>query len=82
MEPREFLDLLRDDQQILCLAHYANDECDGRGNAVILDEENHIAVMLQDCGDPVATLVRAGALVKYFEHPEAEPRIVGRPAYV
>jgi hypothetical protein len=82
MEAREFLDLLRDDQRILRLAHYANDECDGRGNAVILDEGNHIAVMLEDCGDPVATLVKAGALVKYFEHREAEPRIVGSPAYV
>jgi len=71
-----------DDQRMLRLAHYANDECDGRCNAVILDEGNHIAVMLEDCGDPVVTLVKAGALVKYFEHPEAEPRIVGSHAYV
>lgn len=81
MEAKEYLDLLRDDEAIIRLAHYDGDRCDGRGSAVIIDEEHQIAVMLLDCGDPEATGVRAGAIVKYFPHPEAEPRIVGSPAY-
>ncbi|MEZ6052550.1 MAG: hypothetical protein R3C02_14375 [Planctomycetaceae bacterium] len=82
MEAKEYLDLLRDEKDIIRLAHYADDRCDGRGNAVIIDTEHNIAVMMEDCGDPDATLIKAGALVQYIEHPEAEPKIVGSPAYV
>jgi hypothetical protein len=81
VEAKEYLDLLRDENAVICLAHYDGDKCDGRGEAVIIDEERQIAVMLHDCGDPQRTLIKAGALVKFIKHPEAEPKIVGSPAY-
>jgi hypothetical protein len=82
MEAREYLDLLKDENAILRLAHYLEDTCDGRGHAVILDEEHQIAVMLEDCGSPEKTGIRAGYLVKYVLHPESEPKIVGSPATI
>lgn len=81
MEAKEYLDLLRDDGAVLRLAHFDGEYCDGRGNAAVIDEEHSIAVMLQDCGDTDRTLVKAGAIVKFSKHPEAEPRIIGTPAY-
>jgi len=81
MEAKEYLDLLRDDQEIIRLAHYVDDKCDGRGQAVVIDEGHQIAVMLEDCGSPETTRVKAGAIVKFVTHPEAEPKIVGTPAY-
>ena len=83
MEAREYLDLLKDENAILHLAHYSEDTCDGRGRAVILDEGHQIAVMLEDCGSPEMTGIRAGYLVKYIRHPESEePKIVGSPATI
>jgi hypothetical protein len=81
MDAKEYLDLLRDDKAIIRLAHYDGENCDGRGEAVILDDHHSIAVMLQDCGDANQTLIKAGAIVKFLLHPEAEPKIVGTPAY-
>jgi len=81
MEAKEYLDLLRDEKAIIRLAHYDGDYCDGRGEAVIIDKEHQIAVMLQDCDDPHRTRIKAGAIVKFITHPEAEPKIVGSPAY-
>lgn len=82
MEAKEYLDLLRGKNLIIRLAHYTNDKCDGRGNALILDKQHRIAVMVEDRGEPNNTLIKAGALVQYIEHPEAEAKIVGSPAYV
>ena len=82
MEAKEYLDLLKDEKAILCLAHYSGDACDGRGQAVIVDEEHQIAVMLEDCGFPEETGIRAGYLVKYVLDPEGEPKIVGTPATI
>jgi hypothetical protein len=82
MEAREYLDLLKDDKGILCLAQYSGDACDGRGHAVIINEEHRIAVMLEDCGFPDQTGVRAGYLVKFVLHPEGEPKILGTPATI
>ncbi len=79
MEAREYLDLLKDEKAIIRLAHYDGDICDGRGFAVVIDEDERIAVLLEDCG---SSGVRAGAIVAFITHPEAEPRIVGSPAYV
>jgi hypothetical protein len=79
MEAKEYLDLLKDEKAIIRLAHFEQDKCDGRGYAVILDETHQIAVMLEHCGD---SSVRAGNLVKYVIHPEAEPKIVGTPASI
>ncbi len=82
MEAKEYLDLLKDGSAILRLAHYSGDVCDGRGQGLIIDEEQQIAVMLEDCGFPKDTGIRAGCLVKYVLHPEGEPKIVGSPATV
>jgi hypothetical protein len=82
MEAREFLNLVRDNQRIIRVAHYTDDACDGRGNALVLDSNSRIAVMLENCGDPDETLIKAGAIINYVLHPEAEPKIVGTPAYV
>jgi hypothetical protein len=82
MDAREYLDLLRDENALLRLAHFVGDKCDGRGYAVIIDEEHQIAVMLEDCGFPEETGIHAGYLVKYVTHPESEPRIVGSPATI
>lgn len=77
MDAKEYLDLLKDEKAIIRLAHFTDHQCDGRGHAVILDEEHQIAVMLEVCGD---SGIRAGHIVKYVIHPEAEPKIVGTPA--
>ena len=87
MEAKEYLDLLRDEKlrdekEILRLASYDGEHCNGRGDAVVIDKEYQIAVMLQDCGFPDETRIKAGAIVKFIRHPEAEPKIVGSPAYV
>lgn len=81
MEAKEYLDLLRDENAIVRLAHYDGERCDGRADAVIIDEDHQIAVMLANCGDPNVTKVAGGAIVKFIRHPEAEPKIVGSPAY-
>ena len=64
-------------KQILLMARYRGGVCVGRGQALILNTVDRVAVMLEDCGD---TGVRAGNLVNYIVHPEAEPMIVGSPA--
>ena len=82
MEAKEFLDLLRDDGDIIWAACYdANGNCIGRGTAAVFDREHKIAIMLGDCGTPEITKIKAGAFVKFSAHPEAEPRIIGTPAY-
>jgi hypothetical protein len=82
MEAKEYLDFLKDANAIIRLAHFCGDDCDGRGQAAVLAEEYQIAVMLEDCGDPNRSGVRAGDLVKYVVHPEVEPKIIGSPASV
>jgi hypothetical protein len=82
MEAKEYLDLLKDEKAILRFAHYRGDKCDGRGHAVIIDADQRIAVMLEDCGDAKDTGIGAGNIVKYLLHPEGEPKIVGTPATI
>ncbi len=82
MEAREYLDLLKDENAIIRLTHFSGVTCDGRGYAVIIDEDHQIAAMLEDCGSPEETGIRAGYLVKYVLHPEGEPKIVGTPATI
>ena len=77
MDAKEYFDLLKDEKAIIRLAHFTEDQCDGRGHAVTLDTEHQIAVMLEVCGD---SGIRGGHIVKYVIHPEAEAKIVGSPA--
>ncbi len=79
LEARDFLNYLQSGGRILRLARFEGLECVGRGQALILSDEDRIAVMLENCGD---SGVRAGDLVNYFIHPEAEPKIVGSPASI
>lgn len=82
MDAQEFVNLLRDEHSALRLACFNDDgECVGRGFGLVVDDDKRIAVMLTNCGDPLRTKVEYGAIVAFIEHPEAEPRIVGRPAY-
>jgi hypothetical protein len=82
LEARDYLNHLKGDGQILRLARYQGSECVGRGQALILNEDDRIAVMLEDCADPADTGIRAGDLVNYLTHPEAEPKLVGSPASI
>ncbi|MGE0374410.1 MAG: hypothetical protein AB7I48_11260 [Planctomycetaceae bacterium] len=82
MDAKEFLDCARDDGDIVRLFHFdRSGKSKGFGTALIVDDENRIAVMLGDCGTVDETKVKAGAIVKYAVHPEAESRLVGTPAY-
>lgn len=80
MDGKEFVNRLKDSGtgDLLRLAHYNGEECDGRGTALVLNDE--IAVMLEDCGDPRRTGVAVAAFVRYATH-EGESRIVGEPGY-
>ena len=84
MEAKEYLDLLRDDGDIIRVAKYDDAAvCIGRGIAEIIDHEHNIAAMLGDCGFPNKSKIKAGAIIKFQSHPEVpnESRIVGSPAY-
>ena len=83
MDAKEFVNRLKDPDRdrLVHLAHYDGEDCDGRGWALIVDAENSIAVMLGPCGQVRKTKVTRGAIVKFWRHPEGEPRIVGEPAY-
>ncbi|HEY4258511.1 MAG TPA: hypothetical protein VGM98_00065 [Schlesneria sp.] len=83
MDAREYLHILHEDAALIQLSHY--DElgyCDGRGTGLIIDDAEHIAVMLEPCGNPLVTQIEVGAIVSFIRHPEAPPKIVGAPAYV
>jgi len=85
VEAKEYLNLLKNGKEILRLVHYTGDAPDGRGRALIINEQHQIAVMLEDCHFSV-TGVGPGHLVKYARHPEggddADGRIVGTPAMI
>ena len=84
MEAKEYLDRLRDGNDIIDLQHFREDSeiPDGTGKAVKLDHDHCIAAMLGDCGSPETTLIKAGAIVKFSSHPEVNiQRIIGTPAY-
>ncbi|MFN3158743.1 MAG: hypothetical protein ACE37I_05480 [Rubinisphaera brasiliensis] len=82
MDAQEFVNLLRDDNSVLRLACFDDHgNCIGRGQGLVVDDDKQIAVMLTNCGNPQKTNIKPGAVVAFIEHPEAEPKIVGRPAY-
>jgi hypothetical protein len=81
-EARDYLNRLKDENCILRLVHFIGEYPDGRGQALVLNDEDRVAVMLEDCGDPTVSGIRAGDLVNYVTHPEGEPKIVGTPATI
>ncbi len=82
LEARDYLNHLQAGGRILFLARFREDECIGRGRALILNDEDRVAVMLEPCGEPKNSGVDAGDLVNYTVHTEAEPKIVGNPASI
>ena len=82
LEARDYVNHLQAAGQILRLAGFREGECVGRGRALILNHEDRVAVMLEDCGDPAESSVRAGNSVNYIVHPDGEPKIVGSPASI
>ena len=81
MDAQDFVNSLRNSDRLIRLAHYTGESCDGSAQALIVDAEKGIAVMLQSCNEEL-TLVTRGAIVRFERHPEGEPRIVGEAAYV
>ena len=82
MDAQEYVDLLRDEKAVISLAHFnAAGECDGRGRGLIIDEDQCTAIMIEPCGSAIRSEINIGAIVAFVRHPEAEPKIVGRPAY-
>lgn len=81
LDAQEYVNQLRASDRLIRLAHYKEDKCDGRVLSVVVDQANSIAVALHECGDSRETFVGAGAFLKFAIHPEAEPRIIGEPAY-
>ena len=80
LEARDYLNHLQSENRILHLVHFIGEYPDGRGRALVLNDEDRVAVMLEDCGDPTESGIHAGDLVNYVLHPEGEPKIVGSPA--
>lgn len=80
MDARAYLTQAKATKRIIRVARYERDRCVGRGYAIIVDEAQLIAVMLEDCGDPDNSRVRAGDLVQYAMYADAELRIEGEPA--
>ena len=82
-EAKDYVNYLSSEGKILSLVHYSGSDPDGRGRALIINEIDRVAVMLEDCGDPKETGIRAGYLVNYMKHPEGgETKIVGTPGKI
>jgi len=79
MDAQQFVDSLRRTQAWIRLAHFDGDRCDGRGWALVLSDDQGIAVMVEDCGAPETTSIKAGAFVRFSRPRKKEPRIVGPP---
>jgi hypothetical protein len=81
MDAQEFVDGFRDTRALIRLSHFSGNRCDGRGWALILSDDDGIAIMIEDCGEPETTFVKAGAVVNFTCPPRKQPRIVGEAAY-
>ena len=79
MDAKEFVNQARNQHDLISLSYFDDDEPLGKGEALIVDETNCIAVMLTECNED-ETGIGPGAIVQFRRHPEAEPRIVGQPA--
>ncbi len=82
MDAQKYVDNLRKDGGIIRLAHFdKHGWCDGRGTAIVIDQKESMAMMLETCGRSGVTNVSQGAIVKFSHNDGKEPRIVGSPAY-
>jgi hypothetical protein len=82
MDAKEFLDLLKDDGDVIPIHYYQDGISNGFGYAVVIDHEESIAVFVTDCGDIRTTRCPRGTFVKFATHPEVPwAKVVGSPAY-
>ncbi len=87
MDAQQYLNEVTESGRIVRFARWLDSECTGRGRGLILDRDQCIAVLIEDCGVPSTTHegLAAGAIVHYYESPDAPSdrvRVVDRPAYV
>ena len=83
MDAGEYLNFARGHGQIIRVAIFEGEEIVGRREALIVDRDKQIAVVLEGWNKNSKELV-AGAVVKYYRHPEApdgEFKVSGTPAY-
>lgn len=82
MNAETFVDQLRTQGEILRLASIdKNGWCNGRGLAMVIDRKESMAIMLENCGRASVTRIATGAIVKFRDKADTEPRIIGNPAY-
>ena len=81
-EAKDYVNYLKAEGAIIRLAAYDGENCIGRGEALVINPDHRVAVMLMECGSRSG--IKAGDFVNYVQHPEAptEPRIVGTPGRV
>lgn len=88
MDAREYVAAIVDDKAVLWVGVYDKadpERCLGRGHAVLIDEEERMAIFVTDCGTANGGGLPRGTLVKVSRpHPEdrGELRVVGEPAFI
>jgi len=87
MDSKSYLKEAIKDKKVVRFARRIDGECTGRGRGLIIDDNNCIAVLLEDCGIPTRNHegLAAGALVHYCHLPDAPSdhfQIFDKPAYI
>jgi len=82
MQAKAYLDHLLEQGKVIRLAHIDGERHVSRGHAIILNQKLQIAIMLEDCGRPSTSGIRAGDIVEYLSLPDAESLIHGSPARI
>lgn len=81
MEAQKYVEKLRKNGGIIRLAHFdENGWCNGRGQAIVIDRKESMAMMLETCGRASVTNITIGCIVKFQDQDRGEPKIVGKPA--
>ena len=88
MNAKQFLESATRDGKVVRLARMVAGKCTGRGQGLILDRQQKLAVLLEDCGDPHENCqgIGVGAIVSFEHFPDAHPddqyQILEDPVYV
>ncbi|MCA9023817.1 MAG: hypothetical protein KDA86_01265 [Planctomycetaceae bacterium] len=81
MDAQKYVEHLRKNGGIIRLAHFdENGWCNGRGQAIVIDRKESIAMMLETCGRASITNITTGSIVKFQPQDNGEPKIIGEPA--